>query len=109
MSPKLVDHDRHRDDLARRSWPAFAAKGYERVTTRELARAIGISPGALYHYFPTKQELFEHSIRIMAADDATQIERFPCPEDPAQRTRVLLAFLEENEERLRSLCHFSVG
>lgn len=103
MCPKIVDHDRRRDELARRSWPAFAANGYERVTTRELARAIGISPGALYHYFPTKQELFEHTIRIMAVDDAARIERFPRPEDSAQRTRLLLAFLEKNEERIRSL------
>lgn len=35
----------------------FAAKGFEGVSMRDLASAVGITPGALYHYFPTKHSL----------------------------------------------------
>jgi AcrR family transcriptional regulator len=42
-------------DGARR---AFAAHGYERATVVELERAIGLSRGAIFSYFPSKWELF---------------------------------------------------
>lgn len=103
MAPKIIDHDEHRDELARRSWPAFARSGYERITTRELARAIGISAGALYHYFPTKQALFEHAIRTMAADDVARIERLPRPGAIPDRIGLLLGVVAGNEERVRAL------
>lgn len=35
----------------------FAQRGYDSVSMRDLAKAIGITPPALYHYFPTKQSL----------------------------------------------------
>jgi AcrR family transcriptional regulator len=35
----------------------FAAKGYEATSTRELADALGITKGTLYHHFPTKEDL----------------------------------------------------
>ena len=42
-------------DGARR---AFAAHGYERATVVELERAIGLSRGAIFSYFPSKWDLF---------------------------------------------------
>jgi TetR/AcrR family transcriptional regulator, transcriptional repressor of aconitase len=42
-------------DGARR---AFAAHGYEGATVVELERAIGLSRGAIFSYFPSKWELF---------------------------------------------------
>jgi AcrR family transcriptional regulator len=35
----------------------FGAKGFHGTTTREIAAAIGITPGALYYYATTKDEL----------------------------------------------------
>lgn len=35
----------------------IARRGYEAVTTRELAAAVGVQAAALYRYFPTKEEL----------------------------------------------------
>jgi len=35
----------------------FAQNGFDSVSMRDLAKAIGITPPALYHYFPTKQSL----------------------------------------------------
>lgn len=36
----------------------FAAKGYHRATTREIARAADVSEGTLYNYFANKRDLF---------------------------------------------------
>ncbi|MCS7188332.1 MAG: TetR/AcrR family transcriptional regulator [Bacteroidia bacterium] len=37
----------------------FGQKGYERVSLRQLAQAVGLTPPTLYHYFPTKEALLE--------------------------------------------------
>lgn len=36
----------------------FAAKGYHRATTREIAEAADVSEGTLYNYFANKRDLF---------------------------------------------------
>jgi AcrR family transcriptional regulator len=35
----------------------FAAEGFERATTRDIARAAGIAAGTLFNYFPSKEAL----------------------------------------------------
>jgi AcrR family transcriptional regulator len=37
---------------------AFAAKGFDGTTTRELARAAGVSEALLYKHFPSKESLY---------------------------------------------------
>lgn len=37
---------------------AFAEKGFDGTTTRELARAAGVSEALLYKHFPSKESLF---------------------------------------------------
>jgi AcrR family transcriptional regulator len=39
--------------------PLFAARGFAGVGTEEIARAAGVTRGALYHHFDGKLELFE--------------------------------------------------
>ena len=39
--------------------PLFAQRGYSAVGTEEIARAAGVTRGALYHHFGGKRELFE--------------------------------------------------
>jgi len=49
----------------------FARHGYERTTTAQICRAAGISPGNLYHYFASKQELF---IAVLTQDEGATAE-----------------------------------
>ena len=44
-----------RRTLYRVAIEAFAARGYEETTLREIAAAAGVSPGLLYRYFPSKR------------------------------------------------------
>lgn len=37
---------------------AFAARGFAGTTLADVARDVGVTPGALLRYFPSKQELF---------------------------------------------------
>ena len=37
----------------------FLAKGYENTSMQDIVRALGMSKGAIYHHFKSKEELFE--------------------------------------------------
>ena len=55
--------ERYRQDLRRTildaAREAFAAGGYDSVSMRGLAEAVGLTHGSLYAYFKDKDELFE--------------------------------------------------
>jgi TetR/AcrR family transcriptional regulator, transcriptional repressor for nem operon len=40
----------------------FLEKGYDKVSMNELVRVSGLSKGAFYHYFTSKEELFREAI-----------------------------------------------
>ncbi|SFK96749.1 TetR/AcrR family transcriptional regulator [Shimia haliotis] len=56
--PKIVDHDAYRRSLAERAARLFSEYGYGALGMRKIATHLGVSKSALYHYFPTKEDLF---------------------------------------------------
>jgi AcrR family transcriptional regulator len=48
-------------DAARR---AFAERGYQQATIREVAGLAGVDPALVHHYFGTKQDLFVAAVEI---------------------------------------------
>ncbi|MDY6903390.1 MAG: TetR/AcrR family transcriptional regulator [Thermodesulfobacteriota bacterium] len=71
--PKLVDHDKYREELLLKSFDLFASRGYANVTMRGIAKELNISTGALYHYFPNKQAMLEMMIEVIATREIRQI------------------------------------
>ncbi|MFQ4137545.1 TetR/AcrR family transcriptional regulator [Nodosilinea sp. PGN35] len=61
--PKIVDHDQYREELLDQCFDLFAKKGYAALTMRQIAQGLGVSTGTLYHYFPSKEGLFEQLVR----------------------------------------------
>ena len=45
----------------------FFQKGYKEVTMSELVKESGLSKGAFYHYFSSKEELYNHSMEMFLA------------------------------------------
>lgn len=56
--PKIVDHEAYREELATRAVEVFRRRGYAGIGMREMAKELGMSKSALYHYFPSKEALF---------------------------------------------------
>ncbi len=56
--PRSVDSAETRNNLLDASRRIFARDGYGATTTRSIAEAAGVTTAAIYHYFPSKAELF---------------------------------------------------
>ncbi|MER7761302.1 TetR family transcriptional regulator [Streptomyces sp. NPDC097619] len=42
----------------------FAARGYDKTSVRGIAKAAGVDPALVHHYFGSKDELFEAAVEI---------------------------------------------
>ncbi len=60
--PKIVDRELYRADLLDRCFPLFTERGYAAITMRQIAEGLGVSTGTLYHYFESKQDIFEKMV-----------------------------------------------
>jgi AcrR family transcriptional regulator len=56
--PTDVDSGATRSRLLAAARTAFAANGYDATTNRSIAEAAGITAGAIYHYYPSKTDLY---------------------------------------------------
>lgn len=60
ISEQLVsDPASARGRLLKEAARLFRDKGYERTTVRDLAAAVGIQSGSLFHHFRTKEEILK--------------------------------------------------
>jgi AcrR family transcriptional regulator len=67
--PKIVDHEQYRKELLGQCFDLFAQKGYASITMRQIAQGLRVSTGTLYHYFPSKQVLFEQLVEEISQQD----------------------------------------
>jgi AcrR family transcriptional regulator len=63
--PKIVDHDRRRDEIALVACRVVAEYGFEQATVVRIAREAGYTTGMVAHYFDTKQEIIVAALRLM--------------------------------------------
>jgi AcrR family transcriptional regulator len=60
--------DERRRQLLDAGARVFTERSYEDASMAEVARAAGISKGLLYHYFPSKRDLFVATLEAGAAE-----------------------------------------
>lgn len=63
--PKIVDHAERRAEVVEGLLDLIAREGYSAVTSRSLARHLGVSNGTLWRYFRDKEELLESAYRAV--------------------------------------------
>jgi AcrR family transcriptional regulator len=87
-TPKVVE-DR-REQIIDAAMHVFAQKGFVRATNKDIARAAGITPGLIYHYFDSKEALFQAIIE--GRSPLRVIHSLP-PQTLAQSPEVFLRFI----------------
>ncbi len=77
---KLLNPEK-RDRIINAAMQEFSEKGFKNASTNEIVKKAGISKGALFHYFSSKQELFEflyhYSSDVMVEIMESQIDNMP--------------------------------
>lgn len=63
-----LENDQRRAQLLALGVQAFSERTYDDVSIDDIAKAAGISKGLLYHYFPTKRDLYLAGLRTTAAE-----------------------------------------
>lgn len=66
----------------------FAEHGFEGTSLRQVARAAGVDPGMVHHFFKGKDELFALSVELPA--DPEQVLAGVADSDPAQRAELIV-------------------
>lgn len=67
MRKRLPFADRTRSIISAAA-TVFAASGFERATTKQIAEAAKISPALLYEHFPSKEALYRAVLRSLIKD-----------------------------------------
>jgi len=63
--PKIVDHERRRDEIALVACRVVAEYGFDQATIARIAREAGYTTGMVAHYFDTKQEIIIAALRLI--------------------------------------------
>ncbi|RNL84407.1 TetR/AcrR family transcriptional regulator [Halostreptopolyspora alba] len=66
----------------------FADRGFERTSVQELVDAAGVTKGAMYHYFASKEDVLFAVFRRVLATQMRNLDAFAAAEGPvAERLR----------------------
>lgn len=98
--PKIIDHQAHRQLIVSKACHVFLAHGYSQLGMRQLAKELGVSKSALYHYFASKESLFTACIEYITSED---MAFSPCPSNANHEARLdaLLEVIQHIDERFR--------
>ena len=100
--PKLVDHVQYRKQLLGQCFDLFSTRGYSALTTRQIAEALNVSSGTLYHYFPTKEALFQQLVEEVSQQTVFEaLAQMPEHASFEERLLEFFRFLEKHEEHFQ--------
>jgi AcrR family transcriptional regulator len=88
----------------------FSRAGYEATSLQEVAAAVGITKAAVYHYFPTKQVMYETIVvDLLNRLESHVVANLTAPASPRDRLKALMLahadFFEANYEAFVTLLH----
>ena len=98
--------DERRRQLLELSSELFARHSFAELSMARIAREAGISKALLYHYFPSKHDLFMATLAEAAAEVSRRTEpdtSLPPTEALAASLAAFLGWVDENELAYRKL------
>lgn len=84
MTESLRDRQRAQilADIRRAAFRLFVERGYDAVTTEEIASAAGVSPRTFFRYVPAKEELLLAPVRRGGTAIVALLQERPAAEQP---------------------------
>jgi AcrR family transcriptional regulator len=102
---RVRDFDRTRTLLISAASELFATQGYDRTSVDRIIKQAGVSKGAFYHHFSSKEEILDAVTAFMVADAMNEI-RAAAADVSSGATVRLNRFL--NASRIWRLAHFGL-
>ncbi|MEM7136928.1 MAG: TetR/AcrR family transcriptional regulator [Myxococcota bacterium] len=93
--PRIVDAEQRRAEIAKAAAHAIVAHGIDDVTMVAIARAAGMTTGAVTHYFADKDDVILAALRW--ADGAMQARTAQALEEHDDVAAIILAALPQDE------------
>jgi AcrR family transcriptional regulator len=104
--------DERRRQLLEAGARVFTERSYEDASMADVARAAGISKGLLYHYFPSKRDLFVATLEA-AADELRELTQpdpaLPVAEQLVTALDAYLRWIEEHADSYTKLLESAAG
>jgi len=105
-----LDNDARRAQLLTLARKAFSDRAYDDVSIDDLAREAKISKGLLYHYFPTKRDLYVGGLAEIANELLKRMMSVPDNLAPIERVRAGLdAYLDHVSQHSRAFVSLMRG
>ena len=103
MAYTRLDVDERRRQLLEAAVALFTRHSYDELSMAQIAREAGISKALLYHYFPSKRDLFVATLQDRSAELAERVAQATdaagsAPDQLAAGLDAFLGFVEENPE-----------
>ncbi len=96
--PKIVDHEKRRDEIALVACRVVAEHGFDQATIVRIAREAGYTTGMVAHYYDTKQEIVIAALRLILRRIEERLTR-PAGEAAPDLLNVLTEALPVDEHR----------
>ncbi len=105
-----LDNDQRRAQLLGLAKSAFSDRAYDDVSIDDIAREAKISKGLLYHYFPTKRDLYVAGLSEIANELVQAVLSVPADLAPIERARAGLdAYLDHITRHSRAFVSLMRG
>ena len=99
LSRKERERQHRRQEILSAALQLFAEKGFHNVSMHEIAKAAEFGTGTLYHFFPSKEDLF-FELLLSCADEALGLI-LPSLEGPGDELQKLVDFIHAHERIAR--------
>jgi AcrR family transcriptional regulator len=106
---RTVNPERHharRQQILEAAVACFMRKGFHATRTAEICTEAGMSPGNLFHYFPTKEAIIA---AIVEEDQRETAERFAAAAGARNLYDALIAIVEESLALLADPVYTRIG
>lgn len=102
--------DRRLEQILRQAAAVFCAKGFDRASIRDIARATGVSLAGLYYYFSSKEHLLyliqRHAFKTILGRARQALQALREPEERLRTfVRLHLAFFLDHPNEMKVLTH----
>lgn len=82
MSRTKIRFEDKKQELLQSIWKILLKDGYEKMTIAVIMNELGISKGAFYHYFQSKEDCVDQAIRFYVQKSIQELEKHDRPEAP---------------------------